>query len=143
MIDIILKYNGVINQFLGDGYMATFGIPFSRGKDVQNALEAAKEIINRLKLNIESGELPDIKIGIGLHAGDVVAGNVGTEQRRQYSVSGNTVIIASRIEQLNKKFGSQLLISREILDKAETEGLEAEDLGEVPVKGQGGACSDF
>ena len=66
-----------------------------------------------------SFQLPKTKIGIGLHAGEIVTGNVGTSERKQYSITGNTVILASRIEQLNKKFNSEILISKEVLDKLE------------------------
>jgi len=136
MIDAIIKNKGVINQFLGDGYMATFGIPFSKGNDVQNAVDASLEILETLEKKIETGDLPPIRIGIGLHAGNVVAGNVGTEQRKQYSISGETVIIASRIEQLNKKFGSQFLISSEVFEKINSSILSFENLGPLQVKGR-------
>ena len=110
MIDSVYKHHGIINQFLGDGFMATFGAPVSTGNDCINAVNSAIEISNELKLQIEQAKLPDIKIGIGLHAGDVVTGNVGTSTRKQYSVTGNVVILASRIEQLNKKYDSTVLI---------------------------------
>lgn len=117
MIDIVNEFNGNINQLLGDGFMATFGAPKSGGNDCQNALDAALKIIKKLNENIESREIEKTKIGIGLHAGYVVTGNVGTELRKQYSITGNTVILASRVEQLNKKFGSQIIITKEVHDK--------------------------
>ncbi len=136
MIDIILKYGGVINQFLGDGYMATFGAPISKGNDTDYAVKAALDIVNEVNRRSESGEIPKTHIGIGLHAGYVVAGNVGTDARKQYSISGNTVIMASRIEQLNKRFNSQLLVSEEVINEIEREGLFTEMLGEVNIKGR-------
>lgn len=135
MIDIVNEYNGNINQLLGDGFMATFGAPKSSGNDCQNAFDAAMKIIGHLNKNIGSQEIGNTKIGIGLHAGYVVTGNVGTETRKQYSITGNTVILASRIEQLNKKFGSQLVISREVYEKLEHFDGEAE-FREVVVKGR-------
>jgi class 3 adenylate cyclase len=136
MIDIIIKHKGIVNQFLGDGYMATFGIPFSRGNDILNAVNSSIEILENLKTKIEKNELPNIRIGIGLHAGNVVAGNVGTNQRKQYSISGETVIISSRIEQLNKEFDSQLLISEEVFENIDCLNLNFVDLGKVIVKGR-------
>ena len=134
MIEIINKNHGIINQFMGDGFMATFGAPVSSENDCQNAVESAIEINNELKEEIEQGKFPDIKIGIGLHAGEVVTGNVGTSTRKQYSVTGNTVIIASRIEQLNKKYDSTILISKEVLDKIQIN--EYNSIGEVDIKGR-------
>jgi adenylate cyclase len=136
MIEIIAKHNGIINQFLGDGYMATFGAPISTGDDSQNAVNAAIEIIEMLKTKNENADIPDTKIGIGLHSGYVVAGNVGTEVRKQYSISGNTVILASRIEQLNKIYGSQLLISKEVISSINTNSIKPYLIGDVEVKGR-------
>ena len=136
MIEIINMNNGIINQFLGDGYMATFGAPLSSGNDCQNALNASVKIIDELEKKNEKGELPGIKIGIGLHSGFVVAGNVGTETRKQYSISGNTVILASRIEQLNKTYNSSLLISKEVMEKVDLKDLEPEYHGKVQIKGR-------
>jgi adenylate cyclase len=103
--------------------MATFGAPLSVGNDCANALAAARELIARVK----------VRIGIGLHAGDAVTGNVGSAERKQYSVTGNVVILASRIEQLNKEHGSQVLVSREVLERA---GESAASLGAIHVKGR-------
>ncbi len=136
MIEIINKNNGIINQFLGDGYMATFGLPLSHGNDTQNAVNAALEIIDVLNEKNAQGVFPETRIGIGLHSGLVVAGNVGTEERKQYSISGNTVIMASRIEQLNKKYHSQLLISRDVMDQIQLEDIQPTSLGEVQLKGR-------
>jgi class 3 adenylate cyclase/Tfp pilus assembly protein PilF len=136
MIEIINKHHGVINQFLGDGYMATFGAPASWSNDCQNAVNAAIEIVKKVNEKSEAGEIPVTRIGIGLHAGNVVTGNVGTSLRKQYSITGNTVILASRIEQLNKKFKSQLLISEEVLHNIKQDGTNPESLGLVEVKGR-------
>lgn len=126
-IDVVNRHHGVINQFLGDGFMATFGAPFSTGDDCRNAFAAARELVSSIK---------QVRIGVGLHAGDAVSGNVGSELRKQYSVTGNVVILASRIEQLNKQFGSQLLVSRDVLQRCGDQGRGAVPLGAVHVKGR-------
>ncbi|GJQ62078.1 MAG: guanylate cyclase [Melioribacteraceae bacterium] len=136
MINIITKNHGVINQFLGDGYMATFGAPVSRGNDTLNAYNAAVEIIKQVHRRNNIGKLPGTRIGIGLHSGDVVAGNVGTSTRKQYSISGNTVILAARIEQLNKAYGTELLVSKEVTDKIGNVYEVLKPLGEVKIKGR-------
>jgi len=136
MIDIISKHHGIINQFLGDGFMATFGAPISTDNDSQNAVNAAVEILDILKKKCESNEIPETKVGIGLHSGNIVSGNVGTPERKQYTITGNTVILASRIEQLNKKVGSQLLISEEVFQNVNMKNMDYESLGVVEVKGR-------
>ena len=83
----------------------------------------------------EAGRIPAITIGVGLHVGEAISGNVGSAQRQQYSITGNVVILASRIEQLNKEFGSQILVSREVLEAA-GESATGPSLGPVKVKGR-------
>ncbi|MGB0524076.1 MAG: adenylate/guanylate cyclase domain-containing protein [Flammeovirgaceae bacterium] len=135
MIDIIEGYHGTINQLLGDGFMATFGAPISHGNDCQHAFDAANTILNELKLRNDAGVFQQTKIGIGLHAGFVVTGNVGTETRKQYSVTGNPVIIASRVEQLNKTYQSQCIITEDVYEKLETHQIPA-NFEAVQVKGR-------
>lgn len=138
MIDIVNQYNGIINQILGDGFMATFGAPVSSDNDCKQAFLAAREIINVLQSKSNKGDIPETKVGIGLHAGYVVAGNVGTQERKQYSITGNTVILASRLEQLNKEFGSSIVISRQVYDELPEKLQEGLEFTSVSVKGISG-----
>ena len=114
MINIIESHQGVINQFLGDGFMATFGAPVKIGNSSQNAAEAAQEIIEKINVEFNKGNIPKTRIGIGLHYDEAVTGNIGSSKRKQYSITGKVVIMASRIEQLNKKYKTKLLISEEV-----------------------------
>ena len=135
-VEIVNRHHGVINQFLGDGFMATFGAPVATGRESANALAAARELLAAVKALADAGRIPAMTIGIGLHAGDAVTGNIGSEARKQYSVSGEVVILASRIEQLNKVYGSQLLVSAEALrDAGETPPSSAR-IGPVKVRGR-------
>jgi adenylate cyclase len=136
-IEIVDRHHGVINQFLGDGFMATFGAPVTTGRDCRNALDAALAMLGAVKALSDAGRIPATRIGIGLHAGEAVSGNIGSRARQQYSISGNVVILAARIEQLNKAYGSQLLVSAEVLREAGEGGQGAEALGPVQVKGRG------
>jgi len=136
MIDIISQNHGIINQFMGDGFMATFGAPVSSGTDCQNAVDSALGIVNQLRNRIKESKLPETNIGIGLHAGNIVTGNVGTAERKQYSITGNTVILASRIEQLNKEYNSEILMSREVMDKVNQNNLQLEVIGPKKLKGR-------
>ena len=137
MIDIIQSHHGVINQFLGDGFMVTFGAPLSVENSSEHAVRAAQEIINKLASEIEQGIIPDTRLGIGIHFGEAVTGNIGSSARKQYSITGNVVIIASRIEQLNRKFKSQLLISNEVYIRLDANIKDKySTLGPVDVKGR-------
>ena len=116
--------------------MATFGAPNSHGNDCENAYQAAKEIVRIVNEKSSGGAIPKTRIGIGLHAGYVVAGNVGTDLRKQYSITGNTVITAARIEQLNKEFKSQLLISEDVYNALEQKNGLSDQFIKVNVKGR-------
>lgn len=137
-VEAVNRHRGIINQFLGDGFMATFGAPLATGSYCADALAAARELVAGIRRLAEAGRIPPIAIGIGLHAGEAITGNIGSAQRQQYSITGNVVILASRIEQLNKEFGSQILVSREVLDAAggAGAGVTPESLGPVHVKGR-------
>lgn len=117
MMEKVIEHGGIVNTVLGDGFMATFGAPISAGNDCLQAYKAAVEIMQMVREKSRTRQIPPTKIGIGMHAGNVVAGNVGTKTRKQYLVTGNTVIIASRLEQLNKQYGSSLIISREVVER--------------------------
>ena len=121
MIDIVQRHDGVINQFLGDGFMATFGAPVSEGNISQKAVMASQKIIEQVKQEYESGNIPETRIGIGLHYGEAVIGNIGSSVRKQYSITGNVVIMASRVEQLNKLYNSQLVISEQVLQELDND----------------------
>ncbi len=114
MIDIVQSHNGVINQFLGDGFMATFGAPVDIGNSSLHATKAAQEIIARIDNDNKTNKIPFTKIGIGLHFDEAITGNIGSSVRKQYSITGKVVIMASRIEQLNKKYNTNLLISSKV-----------------------------
>jgi len=135
-VEVVNRNGGIINQFLGDGFMATFGAPTSSGRDCANALAAARAMVAAVGALAGAGRIPPITVGIGLHAGEAVTGNIGSAQRQQYSITGDVVILASRIEQLNKEFGSQILASREVLEGAGGIPPEAVPLGPVTVKGR-------
>ena len=136
MIDSVQRYDGVINQFLGDGFMATFGAPVSEGNIPQKAVRASMEIIEKVKQENNAGNIPETKIGIGLHYGEAVIGNIGSAIRKQYSITGNVVIMASRIEQLNKRWHSQLIISEEVFNELDAE-VKAVFMLQKPAKVKG------
>lgn len=137
MIEIVQSHHGIINQFLGDGFMSTFGAPISDGNICKDAVESAMEIIDKTNSDAKNGHIAPSRIGIGLHYGEAVTGNVGSNMRKQYSITGSVVIIASRIEQLTKEYKSDLLVSKEVfyqLDEKTRKHLSP--IGPVMVKGR-------
>lgn len=136
VIDAVTKHKGIINQFLGDGCMVTFGAPVSLQNPSRHAVNAAIEIHHALNDKVKKGDIPPTNIGIGIHTGEAVTGNIGTAERQQYSVTGTVVILASRIEQLNKDYYSRILISEDVKHALNSEQpLDAEYLGVVELKG--------
>jgi len=136
MIEIVNRHNGFINKFLGDGFMAVFGAPVSSGNDSLNAVNASREILSRLSIEVEQGNLPPTRIGIGLHSGDAVTATIGSNLRKEYTVIGDVVNLAARLEKLNKDFGSQLLISDEVRSQITQVSGEAVPMGQVDIRGR-------
>lgn len=134
LIDIIRAHRGIINQILGDGIMATFGAPVEVPTHVTDAVAAGHRILERIDEIARDGRIPPIRVGIALHCGQVLAGNIGNEFRKQYSLTGGTVNIASRLEGLNKEFGSRFLISAAVREHL-AEDAAVESLGEVRLRG--------
>lgn len=135
MIDTVNRHNGIVNKFLGDGFMAVFGAPLDDGDNCRHAIDASLEIIQLLEEMNRAQHIPPTRIGIGLHAGRAVTGSLGSASRREYAIIGNVVNTAARIEQLNKQFISQLLISADVR-RAANHDTTCTDLGEIPIKGQ-------
>ena len=114
MEPIITKYNGVINKFIGDAVMAIFGEPIQDINHAQNAVKCACEMLKKVEQLREKWLLegkPKIEIGIGINTGEAFVGNIGSEKRLEYTVIGDTVNLASRIEGYNKVYKTNLLIS--------------------------------
>jgi adenylate cyclase len=136
MIEIVNRHHGIINKFLGDGFMAVFGAPLSDGRDCANALDAAQEILARVREEVEAGTILPTTVGIGLHAGEAVTGSIGSALRREYTVIGDVVNLAARIEKLNKRFDSQLLISEIVWQAVSSDQSRVVPMGEVEVRGR-------
>lgn len=145
MIDCVNNNRGIINKFLGDGFMAVFGAPISDGRDSRNAIQASLDILKALDQWNEGSDFPETRVGIGLHAGDAVTGNVGSSRRKEYTIIGDTVNVASRLEQMNKQFDSELLISETVRRDAENAGMEirAQEIEPIQVRGRQEAVPVF
>ncbi len=115
MIEAIDRHHGIINKFLGDGFMAVFGAPLADGDAARNAVAAARDILAEIdRQGLAAREWP-LRIGIGLHCGKAVTGNIGSPRRKEFTAIGDTVNLAARIEQLTKEFGARLLVSRNVM----------------------------
>ena len=138
MVDIILSHDGILDKYIGDAIMALFGAPFSTGRDAENAISTANKIVATLrKLNrsrMKGGEDP-ILTGIGISTGEVVAGNVGSPKRMDYTVIGDSVNLASRLESATKFYGADILISKSTIDSLEVCG-KLREIDRIRVKGK-------
>lgn len=154
---IILKYNGTIKQFVGDEIMVMYGAPLEQGDQALRAVNTALEMVdklNELKSRNLSGTPGFYEVKIGIHTGEVVVGNVGSHDRTEYAAVGDNVNLTSRIEGLNKKLGTTVLISedtwrevKDIIVNAEFRSFEPQEVKgktqrltvyEVRRPGQGG-----
>ena len=134
LVDLLDREGGIVNKFLGDGFLALFGAPLEASDAAHRAVAAGREMLTAMdRINAETSW--PLRIGIGIHFGEVVAGNIGSPRRKEYTVIGDTVNFASRLEALNKEFGSQLLISASVREALGEDGNDAVALGEVEVRG--------
>jgi adenylate cyclase len=134
LVDILDRHGGIVNKFLGDGFLALFGAPLDAADAAQHAVAAAREMLEANDRANQASSWP-LRIGIAIHIGDVVAGNIGSPRRKEYTVIGDTVNFAARLEALNKEFNSQFLISDAVHDALGREGSDAVPLGQVPIRG--------
>jgi adenylate cyclase len=134
LVEIVDRNGGIVNKFLGDGFLALFGAPLEDPDAGHRAVTAAREILEAMERENEGNDWP-LRLGIGVHLGEVVAGNVGSQRRKEYTVIGDTVNFAARLEALNKEYGSQLLVSDHVYASVRTGQADAVSLGEVPVRG--------
>lgn len=121
------RHGGVIDKFTGDGALILFGVPGAQEGDARRALACARTLLGLIaRWNAKRGFDPPVRLGIGIHTGDVFCGVVGDESRLEFTVVGETVNIASRIEQATKTTGCELLASRETVVAAGEEDLWTE-----------------
>ena len=136
MIDVVNQHHGIVNKFLGDGFMAVFGAPIEDAERCAHAVGASLEILERLDRLNAAGKIHPTRVGIGLHMGEAVTGNVGSNDRKEYTIIGDVVNLASRLEQATKDFQARLLISEAVRRSLDAAMSGVEDLGPVPLKGQ-------
>ncbi len=138
MTKIILEHRGTVDKFIGDAIMAFWNAPFVEREHAKLACKSAIAQINSLK-NLQNilreKNLPEIKIGCGINTGDAIIGNMGSEDRFDYTAIGDTVNLASRLEGLTKQYGVDIIISESTKRLIESEFI-CRRLDVVKVKGK-------
>lgn len=136
LVEVVGENDGFVNKFLGDGFMAVFGAPLDDPYAAEHAVQASKELLVRLNTLIDTGRIPPTQVSMGLHAGMALTGTVGTEQRKEYTVIGDAVNTAARVESLNRTYDSTLLVTGSVFEAAPEACTGAVSLGNAQVKGR-------
>ncbi|MBL8643687.1 MAG: GAF domain-containing protein, partial [Rhodospirillaceae bacterium] len=138
MVDVIFSNGGILDKYIGDAIMALFGAPFNGPHDADNAVTVANQMMAALhNLNMDrivKGKTP-IDIGVGVSTGDVVVGNIGSPKRMEYTVIGDSVNLASRLEGATKYYGTKILLSENTV-KDLTKPFLMREIDLIRVKGK-------
>jgi adenylate cyclase len=138
MVDVVIKEDGVVDKYIGDAIMAVFGAPVPKKDDAVHAVRAAvgmRKALAALNEKLKQRGMKPIRTGIGIHTGEVVAGNIGSEKRMEYTVIGDTVNLASRLESSTKELGTPVLVSQDTYDLVK-DHVDARPVKEITVKGR-------
>jgi adenylate cyclase len=148
MARAVFDHNGTVDKYLGDGLMVTFGTPRTGDRDATNALHCARSMVQQIAAwnaeRAQRGQAP-VRIGVGAHYGPVVLGDIGDEQHLEFAVLGDTVNVASRLQELTRATGVQALLSDDLLAAVRHEGVMdaaglhgVEQLAAQPIRGREG-----
>ena len=138
MVDVLDQHSGILDKYIGDAIMALFGVPLESPLDESNALAAANNMMRALnELNIQrtAQGLPEIQHGIGVSTGEAIAGNIGSPRRMDYTVIGDTVNLAARIESITKFYSTPILVSHMTVNKLPDQQ-HLREIDRIRVKGK-------
>jgi adenylate cyclase len=142
MTAAVFEHDGTVDKFIGDGMMAIFGAPLDLADHPTRACAAALSMAKGLdalneeeNLDAEGPDVP-ISVGVGINTGEMVAGNIGSSQRFEYTVVGDAVNLAARIEPLNRILGTRILVSEMTYQDVDSDPWTFRELGSVRVKGR-------
>jgi adenylate cyclase len=141
MDNIIRAHGGLLNKFIGDGLLVVYGVPLSRGlkEDTCAAVQTAFDMLRRLeelnRVRDRNSPFPEVHIGVGIHTGPLTCGSVGSASRLEYSVIGETVNLASRLESLNKDFHTEIIMTGDTYEIVKDVFPNLYPLGSTPVRG--------
>src|SRR6516165_7679243 len=123
--EAVFAHGGTLDKYLGDGLMATFGTPLPGPRDASNAVASARAMTRKMVAWNDTRRaegLPPLRIGIGLHHGEVVLGDIGGERRLEFAVLGDTVNVASRIQDMTRPLDTAILASEAVIEAVKREG---------------------
>jgi class 3 adenylate cyclase len=138
MTEVVTRHDGTVNQFVGDEIFAAFGAPLAVANSEKSAVYCALEMMQKLKVlnqKYQARLAREILVGIGIHAGEVVAGNVGSEARMEYHFTGDTVNTGKRIEMITRDYPNAILISESVQEKIK-DNFELKEYEPLYVKGK-------
>ncbi len=138
MVDVIMGNKGVLDKYIGDAIMALFGVPFNGQYDADDAVKTANGMfraLHALNLSRASKQQFQLDIGVGISTGDVIVGNIGSPKRLEYTVIGDHVNLASRLEGVTKAYGAKILISEYTVNELHDDYVLRE-IDVLRVKGQ-------
>jgi adenylate cyclase len=138
MVDAVLVQDGVVDKYIGDAIMVVFGAPEPEADDALRAVRSAvamRRALARLNVRLAERGIPALRTGIGIHTGEVIAGSIGHEEQRQYTVIGDAVNLASRLETATKDLGVNILISEHTYQIVKAH-VVARPVKEITVKGR-------
>jgi adenylate cyclase len=139
MTRIILKYEGTLDKFIGDAIMAFYGAPLEQPDHAVRGCKTAVDMLESLRelqADWEARNLPRIDIGVGLNSGEMTVGNMGSDDRFDYTIMGDNVNLASRLEGINKQYGTNIVISQYTCSLVQENGFFKRELDSVRVKGK-------
>jgi adenylate cyclase len=139
MTRIIMKYQGTLDKFIGDAIMAFYGAPLRQPDHAVRGCRTAIDMLKSLRelqVDWEARSLPRIDIGIGLNSGEMTVGNMGSDERFDYTIMGDNVNLASRLEGINKQYGTNIVISQYTRNLVQEDGFLVRELDSVRVKGK-------
>jgi adenylate cyclase len=145
MVDLVFANRGTVDKFVGDMVMALFGAPLDDDRHADRAVQTALamvEALERLNDRWRAAGRPTLAIGIGINSGEMIAGNIGSERIRSYTVIGDAVNLGSRLESLNKEKGTSIIISEATANRL-LERYDLRSLGSVVVRGRQQAVTIF
>jgi len=135
MIGSVYKYNGILDKYIGDAMMTVFGVPYANISDTKNAVSCALDMLKVLsQLNKNNKDSKTLNIGIGISTGNVVSGNIGSERRYEYTVIGNPVNLAARLESATKKYNIGILICENTFSEIKGD-FHCREIDTINVKG--------
>ena len=145
MVDLIMSNSGILDKYIGDALMAVFGAPFSTGEDEDNAVRTAIQMLQSLQaFNRERVQLSKepIRVGVGINSDQILSGNIGSDRRMDYTVIGDGVNLAARLESATKTYGVSVLISEFTVDRLKGD-YRLREVDRLRVKGKENAVSMF